>query len=62
MLGAFGVVAGRFTIEVTETALMEDPAAAETTLLALRDLGVRISLDDFGTGYSSLSSVCRTSR
>jgi diguanylate cyclase (GGDEF)-like protein/PAS domain S-box-containing protein len=56
-LGEFGVVAGRFTIEVTETALMEDPAAAEKALLALRELGVRISLDDFGTGYSSLSSV-----
>jgi diguanylate cyclase (GGDEF)-like protein/PAS domain S-box-containing protein len=56
-LGEFGVVAGRFTIEVTETALMEDPAAAETALLALRELGVTISLDDFGTGYSSLSSV-----
>jgi diguanylate cyclase (GGDEF)-like protein/PAS domain S-box-containing protein len=56
-LGEFGIAPGRFTIEVTETALMEDPAAAETTLQALRDLGVRIALDDFGTGYSSLSSV-----
>ncbi|HWI70959.1 MAG TPA: EAL domain-containing protein, partial [Baekduia sp.] len=57
VLGEFGVAPRRFTIEVTETALMEDPAAAEATLLALRDLGVRIALDDFGTGYSSLSSV-----
>jgi diguanylate cyclase (GGDEF)-like protein/PAS domain S-box-containing protein len=57
VLGAFGVAPRRFTVEVTETALMEDPAAAESTLLALRDLGVRIALDDFGTGYSSLSSV-----
>jgi diguanylate cyclase (GGDEF)-like protein/PAS domain S-box-containing protein len=57
VLGEHGIAPGRFTIEVTETALMEDPAAAETTLQALRDLGVRIALDDFGTGYSSLSSV-----
>ena len=57
VLAEFGIAPGRFTIEVTETALMEDPAAAETTLQALRDLGVRIALDDFGTGYSSLSSV-----
>ncbi|HEY6761429.1 MAG TPA: EAL domain-containing protein [Baekduia sp.] len=57
VLGEHGIAAGRLTIEVTETALMEDPAAAEATLLALRDLGVKISLDDFGTGYSSLSSV-----
>jgi diguanylate cyclase (GGDEF)-like protein len=56
-LAEFGVAPARFTLEVTETALMEDPAAAEATLLALRELGVRISLDDFGTGYSSLSSV-----
>ena len=57
ILGEHGVAPSRFTIEVTETALMEDPAAAEATLLALRELGVRIALDDFGTGYSSLSSV-----
>jgi diguanylate cyclase (GGDEF)-like protein/PAS domain S-box-containing protein len=57
VLAEHGIAPGRFTIEVTETALMEDPAAAEATLQALRDLGVRIALDDFGTGYSSLSSV-----
>jgi diguanylate cyclase (GGDEF)-like protein/PAS domain S-box-containing protein len=57
VLAEHGIAPGRFTIEVTETALMEDPAAAESTLQALRDLGVRIALDDFGTGYSSLSSV-----
>jgi len=57
VLAEHGIAPARFTIEVTETALMEDPAAAESTLQALRDLGVRIALDDFGTGYSSLSSV-----
>jgi diguanylate cyclase (GGDEF)-like protein/PAS domain S-box-containing protein len=57
VLGEFGIAPARFTVEVTETALMEDPAQAEATLQALRDLGVRIALDDFGTGYSSLSSV-----
>jgi diguanylate cyclase (GGDEF)-like protein/PAS domain S-box-containing protein len=57
VLAEHGIAPRRFTIEVTETALMEDPAAAESTLQALRDLGVRIALDDFGTGYSSLSSV-----
>jgi predicted signal transduction protein with EAL and GGDEF domain len=42
-------------IEVTETAVMNDPVGAEKTLAALRTLGVGIALDDFGTGYSSLT-------
>jgi diguanylate cyclase (GGDEF)-like protein/PAS domain S-box-containing protein len=42
-------------LEITENALMTDPAAAKTTLLRLRDMGVRISIDDFGAGQSSLS-------
>jgi diguanylate cyclase (GGDEF)-like protein/PAS domain S-box-containing protein len=44
-------------LEITETALIDDPVRAEETLQALSDLGVIISLDDFGTGYSSLSSL-----
>jgi diguanylate cyclase (GGDEF)-like protein len=42
-------------LEVTETVFMEDSARATSTLVALRELGIRIALDDFGTGYSSLS-------
>jgi diguanylate cyclase (GGDEF)-like protein/PAS domain S-box-containing protein len=45
----------RIRLELTETALMHDPAQAATKLRALRDLGVGLCLDDFGTGYSSLS-------
>lgn len=41
--------------EVTETAVMADPEAAEACLEALRRQGSRIAVDDFGTGYSSLS-------
>jgi diguanylate cyclase (GGDEF)-like protein len=43
------------TVELTETALMTDPALAMRHLRSLKEHGVRISLDDFGTGYSSLS-------
>ena len=47
-------------LEITESAIMDDPATAERTLLALkRDAGVRLSVDDFGTGYSSLSCLQR---
>ena len=41
--------------ELTESALMEDPAGAMNTLGRLKDLGVDLFIDDFGTGYSSLA-------
>jgi diguanylate cyclase (GGDEF)-like protein/PAS domain S-box-containing protein len=41
-------------LELTESALMDDPCLAQQTLAALKALGVRIAIDDFGTGYSSL--------
>jgi diguanylate cyclase (GGDEF)-like protein len=43
------------TLEITETALMHDPAVAAARLGALKALGVRIAIDDFGTGYSSMA-------
>lgn len=43
------------TVEVTESALIEDPTGAKTSFAALRDLGFGVSLDDFGVGYSSLA-------
>jgi diguanylate cyclase (GGDEF)-like protein len=46
-------------VEITETAAMEDAAAAVQTLRALKVRGVEIALDDFGTGFSSLSYLKR---
>ncbi len=42
-------------LEITESALIDDPQGAEEILKGLKDLGLKIALDDFGTGYSSLS-------
>jgi len=54
-----GIGADRLVLEITESALMTDPAAAEQLLLSLRALGIRFAVDDFGTGYSSLSYLRR---
>jgi predicted signal transduction protein with EAL and GGDEF domain len=54
-LARHGLAPARLSIELTESALMTDPAAAREVLQQLRDLGVRLAIDDFGTGYSSLA-------
>jgi diguanylate cyclase (GGDEF)-like protein/PAS domain S-box-containing protein len=53
-LFASGLPPYRLTLEVTETAVMDDAEHAVRVLRELKTLGVSISLDDFGTGYSSL--------
>jgi diguanylate cyclase (GGDEF)-like protein len=42
-------------LEITESQLMEDTAAANRALTMISDTGTRVYIDDFGTGYSSLS-------
>jgi predicted signal transduction protein with EAL and GGDEF domain len=54
VLDDLDVPAHRLVIEVTETALLADPARAAEVLTQLADAGVIISLDDFGRGQTSL--------
>jgi diguanylate cyclase (GGDEF)-like protein len=44
-------------LEVTETAILSDPARIAAALTRLRELGIGVALDDFGTGYSSLAHL-----
>jgi diguanylate cyclase (GGDEF)-like protein len=60
-LAAHGVPADALCLEVTETALMEDPVRAHETVRRLRALGLRLSIDDYGTGFSSLAYIKRLS-
>ncbi|GAB2738298.1 hypothetical protein GCM10027174_09400 [Salinifilum aidingensis] len=56
-LHASGLPATALCLEITEEAIMHDPAQAARALRNLRALGIRLALDDFGTGYSSLSQL-----
>ncbi|WP_231746260.1 putative bifunctional diguanylate cyclase/phosphodiesterase [Sphingobium baderi] len=50
-----GLPARRLELEVTESIFLDDSGQANTILLELQRIGLRLALDDFGTGYSSLS-------
>ena len=53
-LARHGVPAEQLILEVTESAMMNDPARAREVMTALHELGVELAIDDFGTGFSSL--------
>ncbi|MFC5699477.1 EAL domain-containing protein [Pseudomonas sp. GCM10022186] len=46
------------TFELTETGLLEAPAASLESLVRLRLMGCGLAMDDFGAGYSSLDRLC----
>jgi len=54
-LARHGLPASCLELEITESAIMEQPVKAHATLAAIAALGVGLAIDDFGTGYSSLS-------
>jgi diguanylate cyclase (GGDEF)-like protein len=53
-----GLSADSLVVEVTETALIDEPAVAPV-LARLKALGVRLSIDDFGSRYAVLTQLGR---
>lgn len=59
ILEKYDVRPSSFCLEITESAIMDDPQRAEAMLNHLSEQGFKLSIDDFGTGYSSLAYLKR---
>ncbi|MGK6355516.1 putative bifunctional diguanylate cyclase/phosphodiesterase [Sphingomonas sp. DT-207] len=57
LLTETGFPASRLEVEITESALFQNLALAQSIVGSLKNQGVRLALDDFGTGYSSLAHL-----
>ena len=58
-LRSSGLNGNRLTLELTESAIVQDPARAIRVFEALKALDATVAMDDFGTGYSSLAYLQR---
>jgi EAL domain-containing protein (putative c-di-GMP-specific phosphodiesterase class I) len=58
-IGSSQVEPKALCLEITESAIMDDPQRALSTLDQLSSMGFKLSIDDFGTGYSSLAYLKR---
>ncbi|MEA2426778.1 MAG: hypothetical protein QOF37_406, partial [Thermoleophilaceae bacterium] len=60
-IGMSGVDASLLVVEVTETAIMQDPEGSRAFMEQVTALGCEVALDDFGTGFSGLGYLKRLS-
>ena len=54
-LDHFGIAAERLTLEIMETAIIENPDAARKVVEQIAAIGVSMSIDDFGVGFTSFN-------
>jgi len=59
ILHRYSIRSSAICLEITESAIMNDPLRAQITLERLSAMGLELSIDDFGTGYSSLAYLKR---
>jgi diguanylate cyclase (GGDEF)-like protein len=59
LLQVHGCAAQWISLEITESAILDDPGHAVENLKRLNALGCKLSIDDYGTGYSSLAYLRR---
>ena len=59
LLSEVGLSPSKLVLEITESAVMRDPAYALRILRDLKNRGVTLAIDDYGTGYSSLAHLKR---
>ncbi|MBX7200898.1 MAG: EAL domain-containing protein [Rhodospirillaceae bacterium] len=59
LLDAHGVAPSALILEITESAVMQDPTHALEVLAQLHRMGLTLSIDDYGTGYSSMAYLKR---
>jgi EAL domain-containing protein (putative c-di-GMP-specific phosphodiesterase class I) len=58
-LKSSGLTGDRLTLELTESAIVQDPMRATRVFDGLKALDATLAMDDFGTGYSSLAYLQR---
>lgn len=54
-MSGYNIAAQKITLEITETAFMQNPKEAIKAINAIKTLGIAVSIDDFGTGQSNFS-------
>ncbi len=57
LLRNHGGVAERLTVEITESAAIQDIDETRGFVTRVKDLGCRIAIDDFGAGYTSFRNL-----